>query len=123
MYQCSDATASGVSTCLGVSTIAPLDDSLGFLVPQVWSNPGLIGGSTVYSFDSFREAMLILFEIVSLEGWIDVMKSAMSIMGPGLQPAENAAQWNSIYFIVFNLFGGVIILTLFVRWVFVLIPC
>jgi hypothetical protein len=59
--------------------------------------------------------MLILFEIVSLEGWIDVMRSAMSITGPDSQPAENASQWNSIYYIVFNLFGAVIILTLFVR--------
>lgn len=92
-----------------------MDDSLGFLAPQVWSNPGIIGGSTVYSFDSFRQSMLILFEIVSLEGWIDVMNSATSITGRESQPAENAAQWNSIFFIVFNLFGGVIILTLFVR--------
>lgn len=60
--------------------------------------------------------MLILFEIVSLEGWIDVMQSATSITGNDTQPSNGAAQWNSIFFIVFNLFGGVIILTLFVRY-------
>jgi hypothetical protein len=115
LFSCTDTDASGFSACFGEKAITPVDDSLGFLAPQVWSNPGIIGGSTVYSFDSFRQSMLILFEIVSLEGWIDVMNSATSITGRESQPAENAAQWNSIFFIVFNLFGGVIILTLFVR--------
>jgi hypothetical protein len=58
---------------------------------------------------------LILFEIVSLEGWIDVMSASMSIVGRDVQSQENASQWNALFFLIFNLFGGVIILTLFVR--------
>lgn len=58
---------------------------------------------------------MILFEIVSLEGWIDVMASVMNIVGRDQQPQDQASQWNAIYLLIFNLFGGVIILTLFVR--------
>lgn len=57
--------------------------------------------------------MLILFEIVSLEGWTDVMATAMNIVGYDQQPQNDNAQWNSIFFIIFNLFGAVIILTVF----------
>lgn len=59
--------------------------------------------------------MLILFEIVSLEGWVDVMESGMQIVGFNLQPQDMASQANSIFFLIFHLFGGAIILTLFVR--------
>lgn len=93
---------------------APLDDSLSFLVPRVWDNPKGIG-QTQWSFDNFRSSILILFEIVSLEGWIDVMQSAMSVTAKGLQPIQNAAQWNSVFFIIFNLLGAAVILALFVR--------
>ena len=95
-----------------------MDDSLSFLVPRVWANPGLDTSTTVWSFDSFRQSVLILFEIVSLEGWIDVMSRAMNITGAGVQPQEDASQWNALFFLIFNLFGGVIILTLFVRSVY-----
>jgi hypothetical protein len=92
---------------------SPVDGSLGYLVPRVWSNPSV--DDSVWTFDSFRESILILFEIVSLEGWIDVMASGMDIVGKDLQPQTNASQWNAIFFVLFNLFGGVIILTLFLR--------
>jgi hypothetical protein len=55
-----------------------------------------------------------LFEIVSLEGWIDVMNTVTSITGPGLQPQPNSAGANAIFLLIYNLLGGVVILTLFV---------
>lgn len=69
----------------------------------------------MWAFDSFRQSILILFEIVSLEGWTDVMKSAMDIVGIDQQPQTNTSQGNAVFFIIFNLFGGVIILTVFLR--------
>jgi hypothetical protein len=81
-------------------------------VPRVWANPS---PSTTFSFDSFRASLLILFEIVSFEGWIDVMGVVTSITGPDLQPQTNASQVNAIFFVIYNLLGGVVILTLFVR--------
>ncbi|KKY27120.1 putative calcium channel subunit cch1 [Phaeomoniella chlamydospora] len=70
--------------------------------------------NSYYSFDNFASSLFILFQIVSQEGWIDVMWSAMSITGQGLQPRDFAATGNAVYFIVFNLLGAVFVLTLFV---------
>jgi hypothetical protein len=67
-----------------------------------------------YSFDDFGNALFILFQIVSQEGWVDVMWSAMAITGPTLQPQYNASQGNAVFFIVFNLLGSVFVLTLFI---------
>ena len=89
-----------------------MGNSFNFLVPRVWNNPA---PSTVFSFDSFRDSLLILFEIVSLEGWIDVMSVATSAKGRNLQPQTNASQANAIFFLIYNLLGAIVILTLFVR--------
>ncbi|WWC62542.1 uncharacterized protein I303_105138 [Kwoniella dejecticola CBS 10117] len=112
LFYCNDGDVSGKSTCIGEYSASPIDDSISFLVPRVWANPTL--DASKWSFDSFRESILILFESVSLEGWIDVMASLMNIVGRDFQPQNMASQWNAIYMLIFNLFGGVIILTLFV---------
>ncbi|OCF43572.1 high-affinity cell membrane calcium channel [Kwoniella heveanensis CBS 569] len=112
LYYCNDEDSTGLATCSGQFSTSPVDNSLPYLVPRVWANPTL--DESKWAFDSFRESILILFEIVSLEGWIDVMASVMNISGRDLQPQNMASQWNAIYMLIFNLFGGVIILTLFV---------
>ncbi|KAL8666517.1 MAG: hypothetical protein Q9202_001315 [Teloschistes flavicans] len=67
-----------------------------------------------YRFDDFGSSLSILFQIVSQEGWTDVMWSAMSASGRGNQPRPYSSQGNAIFFIVFNLLGAVFVLTLFV---------
>lgn len=116
MNQCNDDGAEGEGDCVGeyVNTVIDGSDGFGFPVPRVWANPS---PSTTFSFDSFRSSLLILFEIVSLEGWTDVMGIATSVTGRGLQPQNNNSQVNAIFFIVYNLLGAVVILTLFVRCV------
>lgn len=114
MNQCNDGDASGISDCIGEYTSTVYGDSFGFLAPRVWDNPA---PSTTFSFDTFRSSLLILFEIVSLEGWTDVMGVATSITGKGQQPETNASQVNAIFFLIYNLMGGVVILTLFIRLV------
>jgi hypothetical protein len=114
---CNDGNASGMLDCINeyensVVTSSSGDPALMFPVPRVWANPS---PSTTFSFDSFRASLLILFEIVSLEGWIDVMGVVTSITGPNSQPQTNASEVNAIFFVVYNLLGGVVILTLFVR--------
>jgi voltage-dependent calcium channel len=42
---------------------------------------------------------LILFEIVSLEGWIDAMGIATSATGQNSQPETNSSESNSIFFL------------------------
>ncbi|KAJ7906586.1 Ion transport protein-domain-containing protein [Mycena leptocephala] len=111
MNECNDGNVSGATTCVNEFTNNVYGDSFGFVVPRVWDNPA---PSTVFSFDSFRSSLLILFEIVSLEGWVDVMNIATSITGINSQPQTNASQLNAIFFLVYNLLGAVVILTLFV---------
>lgn len=77
------------------------------LAPRTVANP-------YYNFDNFGNSLFILFQIVSQEGWTDVMWSAMSANGQGKQPRDNVSQGNAIFFIVFNLLGAVFVLTLFV---------
>jgi hypothetical protein len=110
-YLCNDSV-SGVSDCIGEYSNTVYGNHFGFLAPRVWDYPS---PSTTFSFDSFRSSLLILFEIVSLEGWIDVMSFTTSIKGPGLQPQTNASPFNAIFFLIYHLLGGVIIFTLFVR--------
>ncbi|KAI0292253.1 hypothetical protein BC826DRAFT_444698 [Russula brevipes] len=75
---CNDGGASGRSDCVNeyeanVVTNPTSDPAFTYPVPHVWANPS---PSTTFSFDSFR-ASLILFEIVSFKGWIDVMGSVV----------------------------------------------
>ena len=114
LNQCNDVSVVGLNECTNEYVNNPIGDgnNFGFLVPRVWNNPA---PSTVFSFDSFRASLLILFEIVSLEGWIDVMGVATSATGKNLQPRTNASQANAIFFLIYNLLGAIVILTLFVR--------
>ncbi|MBW0462341.1 hypothetical protein O181_002056 [Austropuccinia psidii MF-1] len=112
MFGCNDTTASGKFECIGEyfnspSALSESPSSFNFLMPRAWMNP------YVYSFDTFREAVLILFEIISQEGWINVMTSLMSIKGLDLQPSQDSSSWNAIYSLIYNLFGATIVLTLF----------
>lgn len=114
---CNDTSVGGTRDCVNEFTNSVVGDdgtAFPFPVPRVWANPS---PSTTFSFDSFRSSLLILFEIVSLEGWTDVMGVATSITGFGMQPQTNASQVNAIFFLVYNLLGAVVILTLFVRCV------
>ena len=109
--ECNDTAVQGIGDCTNEYVNNLYGASFGFLVPRVWDQPA---PSTTFSFDNFRSSLLILFEIVSV-GWVDVMFSAMGITGRGKQPQPNASQANAIFFVVFNLLGAVVIVTLFVR--------
>lgn len=121
-FNCNDSATQGKSDCRNeyISTINALNGEYGFLAPRVWDNPTT---STRWSFDNFGDSILILFEIVSLEGWIDVMTAAINITGRDKQPEINRAQWNAVFFLVYNLLGAIVILTLFVRWVNLSLAC
>lgn len=91
--------------CVGEYQSVPYNWSV--LAPRQVSNP-------YYDFDNFGNSLFILFQIVSQEGWTDVMWSAMSMTGKGNQPQPFATQGNAVFFIVFNLLGAVFVLTLFI---------
>lgn len=66
LYSCNDTSDTVVHKlqCQGEYYTSPVGE-WSFLVPRVWANP--TQGSK-FSFDNFHSALLILFEIVSLEG-------------------------------------------------------
>ncbi|KAH0544971.1 hypothetical protein FGG08_000897 [Glutinoglossum americanum] len=107
MSQCNDITSNitKLADCTGEFGSTPFNWTV--LAPRVVSNPW-------YDFDNFGSSLSILFQIVSEEGWINVMWSAQSITGRGLQPVPFASQGNALFFVAFNLLGAVFVLTLFV---------
>ncbi|XP_064638187.1 sodium leak channel NALCN-like isoform X2 [Lineus longissimus] len=68
------------------------------LVPRVWSNP------RNFNFDNIANAMLTLFEVLSLEGWVDVRDIII----------ERVGAVHGIYVHIFVFIGCMIGLTLFV---------
>lgn len=106
LFTCNDSNVAGFSECYYEYASSPSNWDV--WAPRAWENP------QVWSFDSFGRSLLILFEIVSQEGWIDVMTSAMAITGKNKQPEQDAAAINAIFFIIFNLLGAVFVLTLFI---------
>lgn len=96
-----------LADCFGEWNSTPFSNDWPLLAPRVVSNP-------YFTFDDFGSSLFILFQIVSQEGWTDVMWSAESITGRGLQPKYFAAQGNGLFFVIFNLLATVFVLTLFI---------
>ncbi|EFX01203.1 calcium channel subunit cch1 [Grosmannia clavigera kw1407] len=107
MVTCNDGSLLQLVDCSGEFLSAPFSSDWQLLAPRVASNP-------YFSFDDFGASLVVLFEIVSQEGWVDVSFQAQAITGTGLQPQFGAAQGNAVFFIVFNLLATVFILTLFI---------
>ena len=96
---------STLSNCVGEYNSTPFNWPV--LAPRQVANPW-------FDFDDFGSALFILFQVVSQEGWVNVMWSGTSITGKGLQPQDFASQGNAVYFVIFNLLGAVFVLTLFI---------
>ena len=107
MYSCNDQQTGiyNLTDCTGEYMSSPFQWDV--LAPRQVAN-------SYYSFDDFGSSLFILFQIVSQEGWIDVMNSAQSITGIFTQGNSFNQQGNAVFFIVFNLLGAVFVLTLFV---------
>ena len=105
MRNCNDNNISILTDCVGEYANTPFNWDV--LSPRQSANP-------YYSFDNFSSSLSILFQIVSQEGWTDVMWTAMSIAGRGNSLNDYQSQGNAIFFIIFNLLGAVFVLTLFV---------
>ena len=70
------------------------------------------------NFDNTVTGFLTLFEMMSTEGWLDVMHSGVDAVSPvdGVQmnPVTNKTPFMAIYFVIFMIFGSQFILNLFV---------
>ncbi|RKF58950.1 Calcium-channel protein cch1 [Erysiphe neolycopersici] len=110
MLSCNDTDPSNIkylSDCFGEYYSTPYSSDWPILAPRVISNP-------FFDFDNFGSSLFILFQIVSQEGWVDVMWAAQSIIGRGIQPQPYSSQENAIFFVIFNLLATVFVLTLFI---------
>ena len=86
----------------------------GSIEDREWLNPTYEATGTAYSFDNFFQAMLVLFEVASLEMWPSVMYSANDITSVGLAPKRNNSEGNSLFFCLF-----ISVMTFFVMELFV----
>lgn len=77
------------------------------LSPNVYTNPQL-------HFNRFASSFASLFEIVSLEGWTDMLSNVMASTGIGTPKETNASPFNGFFVVLFNFVSIVFILTLFV---------
>ncbi|KAG7834187.1 hypothetical protein KL943_003483 [Ogataea angusta] len=77
------------------------------LSPRVYSNPYL-------NFDGFANSLSSLFQIISLEGWTDLLLNLMNITARGQPPETFASPGNGMFVIIFIFCSIVIILNLFV---------
>jgi hypothetical protein len=109
LLECNDNTGAivNLTDCFGEWGSTPYSNNWQLIAPRAVSNP-------YYNFDTFGSSLFILFQIVSQEGWMDVMWSAESIAGRGLQYQYYASQGNAVFFVIFNLLATVFVLTLFI---------
>ncbi|KAK9474675.1 Ion transport protein-domain-containing protein [Dipodascopsis tothii] len=105
MLACNDGDNERLAACTGEYTAAPF--AWAVRAPRSYRNPS-------YSFDSFGDALSILYQIMSLEGWTNVLQSAQDVVGVGLNPQFNYSIINGVYVYVFNFTASVLISTFFV---------
>ena len=91
----------------GSTGVAQGGAPLQVLVPRVWSAPDS-------NFDTLGSAFFTVFQVASLDGWVDVMHSVMDSRGEGLQPQHNAAWWAAFYFVALVIVGSFYIVRVFV---------
>eukprot|EP01028_Stygiella_incarcerata_P003241 TRINITY_DN16303_c0_g1_i1.p1 TRINITY_DN16303_c0_g1~~TRINITY_DN16303_c0_g1_i1.p1 ORF type:complete len:988 (+),score=249.52 TRINITY_DN16303_c0_g1_i1:350-3313(+) len=101
-YFCNDSNASGKSDCEGL-----VQDEYGVYTPQIWANP-------TYSFDNALYGLLTLFEVSTLEGWLDVLHSAMDTTEVDKQPVKDSNWTSAFYFVIFIIVASFFILQLFI---------
>ncbi|SCU86751.1 LAFA_0E02850g1_1 [Lachancea sp. 'fantastica'] len=80
------------------------------LMPRVYSEPYLY-------MNSISSAFRTLYEIVSLEGWVDILTNSMASTGLGTVPQNFSTAVNGLFFVLFNFLSMVFILTLFVSFI------
>lgn len=66
------------------------------------------------NFDNIFESLSTLYQMITTEGWLEIMYQGIDSNGIDSQPIPNNRQYMSIYFISFIVVGNIFILNLFV---------
>ncbi|CCH62514.1 hypothetical protein TBLA_0H02290 [Henningerozyma blattae CBS 6284] len=80
------------------------------MMPRTYSQPYLY-------LDEFSSAMKTMYEIVSLEGWVDLLENLINSTGVGTIPKDGASNQNATFLIFFNFLSMIFILNLFVSFI------
>jgi len=92
LVACNEVAYTTKSTCIGLF----LNPSTLVYTPRVWSNPA-------FSFDTIVDSMFTLFQVVSMETWVDIMYETM-----------DRTEWSAcLYFVVFVTVASIFIMQLF----------
>lgn len=75
--------------------------------PNTWTEP-------ILQLNRFSSAFSSLYQIVSLEGWADLLINVMQSTGQGSPQKMFASPFNGVFVVLFNFVSIVFILTLFV---------
>lgn len=103
-WSCNDASVKSVDECVGNFT----NDDDGSVEGRRWRNQPM-------HFDNVLSSLLTLFEVSSLENWLEPMYAAMDLPDKlGDQPVRNRAWPNCLFFVVFVVFGSFLLLNMFV---------
>lgn len=78
--------------------------------PRVYQQPYL-------HLDSFASAFNSLYQIVSLEGWVDLLENMMNSSGIGTPATVMGSAGNALFLVLFNFLSMVFILNLFVSFI------
>lgn len=77
------------------------------LSPNIYTNPPL-------EFNRFTTSFSSLFQIISLEGWLDLLIDVMNSTGIGTPQGYFASPFNGFFVVLFNFVSTIFILTTFV---------
>lgn len=124
-YSCTDESRSCYSKFAEEGTCPPeldcvgsyLNPDTGLLEPREWVNPSYGVPSVVhpsYHFDNVAAGILTLFEVASLELWLDVMNRAADVTTLGHEPVRDANRYAVFFFMAFVVVASYFILNLFV---------
>ncbi|KAJ9067096.1 hypothetical protein DSO57_1003009 [Entomophthora muscae] len=101
---CSDDSIPHSSGCFGEFR----DPTNGILMPRVWNNYGK------FSFESMGSSMLVLFEILSGEKWVEVVDQVMTFASEDFSQGNDLSWWYCLYFVFYYIVGSIIVMSMFV---------
>ncbi|WZN63876.1 voltage-gated calcium/sodium channel protein [Chloropicon roscoffensis] len=99
---CNDATVYGRVDCVG-----NFIDGSGILKPRSWILPE-------HNFDWVGKGVLTLFEIATLDEWLEVMYASQDISGTDRQPIMNKSSTNAVFFVLFICIGSMFTVRAFI---------
>ena len=112
LYFCDDPLVVSRDDCVGTTWTECADEVSGICVSglqeRVWAAP------SGWGFDTMPQAVLTLFEVSTLEMWLDIMFWSIDARGVGKQPFENYDQSVAVFFVLFISFGSFFLLEMFV---------